>query len=204
MELSINWYYFTLGLVELILTFVVSILVVFLGQWVFSLFTNKIKENQELKKNNISVGIILASVIISMAIIIKSAVNPSVETVRELIRGGISFVDILISISFFLMFFIISGVVAIFIILLSSFIYSRLTKSIEEFDEIKNNNIAVAIVLGAVIISISFIVQDGVAALMTGLMPYSKDLPKTGDIPKETSFYIENSIKYFLNCVKLV
>ncbi len=198
MELSINWYYFTLGVIELILTIIISILVVFLGQWAFSLFTKNIKENDELKDNNIAVGIILASVIFSMAIIVKSAVYPSVETVRELIRGGVSFIDILISIAFFLMFFIIAGLTGIVIILLSSFLYSKLTRRIDEFEEIKKKNIAIAIVLGAVIISISFIVQDGISAVMSGIMPYSEDLPKIGDIPKETSFYIENSIKYFL------
>jgi len=105
MNLSIDWKLLSIGAAELILTLIVGIFVVFIGYKAFSVFTRSIKENEELKKNNIAVGILSASIIISMAIMMKSAIDPTISTLRLLIRDGINFTDILLSIVFFLMYF---------------------------------------------------------------------------------------------------
>lgn len=191
MNLSIDWTLLLIGIIELLLTIIVSVLVVFIGFKAFSVLTREYKEVDELKNNNIAVGIISASIIISMAILIKAAIDPSITTMRLLIKGGVSFPDILLTIAFFLMFFVITGLIAIVVIFLSSAMYNKLTKKINEYTEIKNNNIAIAIVFSAVIIAISFLVQEGVSAIVAGLQPWPEAI-KNDAIPTKVGFLIYN------------
>ena len=52
------------------------------------------------------------------------------------------------------------------------FLFSILTTGIHEFKEIKNNNISVAILVVAILISITIIVKDSIALLISSLIPY--------------------------------
>jgi len=47
-----------------------------------------------------------------------------------------------------------------------------MTNNIDEFKELKNNNIAVALVTGIVIISISIIVKESVYLILESFIPY--------------------------------
>jgi len=51
-------------------------------------------------------------------------------------------------------------------------IFIRLTRSIDEFAEIKKNNHAVGIFLSAFIISIALIIKPGVGKLLKGIVPF--------------------------------
>jgi uncharacterized membrane protein YjfL (UPF0719 family) len=200
MSLSIDWSLFSIGIVELFLTLIVGLLVVYIGYKAFTLFTKKINENEELKNNNIAVGIISASVIISMAILIKSAISPSITTLRLLIHEGITATNILLAVAFFLIFFVIAGIIAIVVILLATLIYNKLTKKIEEYTEIKNNNIAIAIVLAAVIIGISYIVQDGVSAIVSGIQPWPESI-QNEDVPTKVGLILKNILNHIRNFI---
>ena len=52
-----------------------------------------------------------------------------------------------------------------------------MTKSINEFQEIKKNNIAVAILTATIIISISLLVKESMYLLLETFVPYP-ELPK--------------------------
>jgi uncharacterized membrane protein YjfL (UPF0719 family) len=95
------------------------------------------------------------------------------------------------------MYFFIAGIISFIVIFLSAFIYNKLTKSIDEYAEIKNNNIAIALVLAAVLISISFLVQGGVSAIISGIQPW----PQIPDDIKKLSPNSED-IGLFFNYMK--
>ena len=66
-----------------------------------------------------------------------------------------------------LVFAIVFAVVAIYI---ASSVLGRLTKQFKEWDEIKKGNVAVALVMAAVVIAIAAVVSQGVASLLTALL----------------------------------
>ena len=47
-----------------------------------------------------------------------------------------------------------------------------MTKDINEFEEIKNNNIAVSIITSVIIISISLLAKDSLYLLLESFVPY--------------------------------
>lgn len=56
-------------------------------------------------------------------------------------------------------------------------VYTYLTP-INEFAELKNNNLAVALVVGSIIITLSLLTKDGVALLLESFIPYPEQYPK--------------------------
>jgi uncharacterized membrane protein YjfL (UPF0719 family) len=47
-----------------------------------------------------------------------------------------------------------------------------LTQGIHEYKEIRNNNLAVALIVAVTIISITLIVKESIAVLISALLPY--------------------------------
>jgi len=60
---------------------------------------------------------------------------------------------------------------------LSVKLFTLMTKSINEFEEISKNNIAVSILTATIIISISLLVKDSLYLLLESFVPYP-DIPR--------------------------
>ena len=61
--------------------------------------------------------------------------------------------------------------VAIVIGLISSYIYSKLTV-IDEFEEMRKDNIGVALIISSIIITLSLLTKSGVELLIESIIPY--------------------------------
>ena len=72
---------------------------------------------------------------------------------------------------YLLLFFGIATVIAFLVNLIGIGTFIRLTR-VKELEEIRRNNVSVAIVTGAIIVVITFFVRDGVVFLLESLVPY--------------------------------
>ena len=71
------------------------------------------------------------------------------------------------------LFFIIIIVIAIALVnFISIKLYVLMTKKVNEFEEISNNNIAVSILTATIIICISLLVKDSLYLLLDSFVPY--------------------------------
>ena len=66
---------------------------------------------------------------------------------------------------------------ALSICLLGILIYNYITP-IDEIAELKNNNLAVAMVVGSILITFSMMAHDGVVLLIESFIPYPEMYPK--------------------------
>jgi len=66
---------------------------------------------------------------------------------------------------------------AILIGLISTALYAKLTP-IDEFKEIKNNNLGVALIVSSIIITLTLMSKDGVALLIESIIPYPNLPPR--------------------------
>ncbi len=76
---------------------------------------------------------------------------------------------------------LLAGILALACILFSFWLFNKLTPRIDHFQEIKENNIAVALFMAIFIIAISFLISTGVSGLTRALIPF----PEVGSIPIE-------------------
>jgi len=160
-----------LSVIHLIMAVFVGVMVLYFTYY----FTNRIfrKKGIIAEKNNIAFGIFMSAILLSVGIVVSSAYSPSMSLLQILQKSAVSrlvlFLDFCM---YFLLFIAISLFVSFLIILVSIKFYTFLTTKIEEFQEISENNIQIALITGTIIIVISIFAKDSMAMIIESLIPY--------------------------------
>ncbi len=155
------------GISTLLLSLIMGIFILFIGFKMFSGLSKNINEEKEIKNNNIAVAILSGSFIFAMGIMMRSSVNPLIQSIFRAIfynDSGIS--GVMGQLSIALLQFIASLVISIISLWFGVKGFTWLTKNIDEFDEIQKNNIAVAILMASIIITLSLFLQNGLEKLL--------------------------------------
>ena len=161
------------GVLQLLLSLFIAIVFIYAGFRFFHKRIKSINEIEELKKNNIAVAILNASIILALVIMVKNAIEPAITVFSLALKNpDATFASFFQTAGIMLIQIIVAGIIAYISIYLAINFYTHLTKDIDELGEIKNNNIAVSIVLGVVIISISLIMQQGIKSILDAIIPF--------------------------------
>jgi uncharacterized membrane protein YjfL (UPF0719 family) len=158
------------GLIQLLISIIFAVLALYIGFAVLSKITKGIDEEKELAKGNAAVGIIVASVFVAIALVVQSGVSGISVGINKALSVGILSIDGLLAVCVAFIQLILGIVLAIAAIYLALNILDKLTKGIEEFEEIKKGNVAVALEMGGVIIAVAVIVQSGVIGITAALV----------------------------------
>jgi len=151
------------GVIQLIIAILLAVVALYIGYSTFSKITKGIDEIQELKKGNVAVGIIIAAIFFAIAIVIQSGVAGISIGITSALGGDwwslvAAFLQLILGI-----------VLAIATIYLALNILDHLTKGINEFDELKKGNVAVALMMAGVIVATAVIIQSGVIGITSAL-----------------------------------
>lgn len=152
-----------IGIVQLIIAIILAVVSLYIGFAFLDKMTGKIDEEKELVKGNVAVGILVASIFVSIAIVVQSGAEGISIGLKGAING-----DIYLLISSIIQ-LILGLVLAIAGIYLSLNVFDKLTKEIDEFKEIRNGNIAIALEMAGVIIAVALIIQSGVLGITSSL-----------------------------------
>ncbi|HPA07475.1 MAG TPA: DUF350 domain-containing protein [Methanoregulaceae archaeon] len=152
------------GLIQLIIAILLAVVALYIGYSTFSKITKGIDEIQELKKGNVAVGIIIAAIFFAIAIVIQSGVAGISIGITNALAGDwwsliAAFIQLILGI-----------ILAIATIYLALNILDRLTKGINEFEELKKGNVAVALMMAGVIVATAVIIQSGVIGITSALI----------------------------------
>lgn len=160
------------GIITLLVSGILGVLVIHTGFVLFQHLTGRIHEREELERNNIAVGILCAAYILSLGIILKTALQPVMQTFFLMVYGDqFAPLEIFQAAGIMLVQLVLSLVIAVLSLLMGLWIFGRLTRGIDEFAEIARNNIAVAIVQAAVLIVFALFLEQGVARLLHTIVP---------------------------------
>ena len=164
---------FISGLVQIALSLVIGVLFIYAASRVFRKMIKGIKETEELKNNNIAVAILNGAIIIALILVVRSSIESAITIFGNTLRNP----DAVVSAYFqtaliMLLHIIIAGLVAFSAIYFAMYFFMWLTKDLDELAEIKNNNIAVSLLLGIIIISIALLLQPGITTILDSLIPY--------------------------------
>ena len=158
------------GLAQLVLAVILAVVALYIGFSVLTRITKGLDEEKELAKGNVAVGIVVASVFFAIAFVVQAGVTGVSTGLSKALGIGILTLDgiLIVCASFFQL--VIGIALAIGAIYLALNVLDKLTKGIEEFEEIKKGNVAVAIMMGGVIISVAVIIQSGVVGITNALL----------------------------------
>ncbi|HUT38893.1 MAG TPA: DUF350 domain-containing protein [Methanoregula sp.] len=158
------------GLIQLLISIIFSVVALYIGFTVLSKITKVIDGEKELAKGNVAVGIIVAAVFVAIALVVQSGVSGLSVGINKAVSVGILSIDGLLAIGVAFIQLILGIILAVGAIYLALYILDKLTKGVEEFEEIKKGNAAVALMMGGVIIAVAVIIQSGVIGITAALI----------------------------------
>jgi uncharacterized membrane protein YjfL (UPF0719 family) len=158
------------GIIQLVIAIILAVVALYIGFSVFGKITKGIDEEKEIARGNTAVGILVASVFLAIGIVVQSGVSGiSVGISQAMNVGFLSSLGIAIIVVSILQ-LVLGIVLAIVAIYLALNILDKLTKGIDEFEELKKGNVAVALEMAGVIITVAIIIQSGVMGITAALI----------------------------------
>ena len=158
------------GIIQLIIAIILAVAALYIGFSVLNKITKGIDEEKELAKGNVAVGIIVAAVFFAIAIVVQSGVAGVSVGVGAALSSGLGSTDAYIAIGVAILQLILGIVLAIAAIYLALKVLDRMTKGVEEFEELKKGNVAVALEMAGVIVAVALIIQAGVLGITHALI----------------------------------
>jgi uncharacterized membrane protein YjfL (UPF0719 family) len=152
-----------LSVAQLAIAIVLSALAAFLAFYLLQAFTRKLNAWQGLQQGNTAIGIVLGAAVVSVAIVLRPAL--SVDTTSWDV-GSALIGKVLLAQAMQLFVGLVSAVVTL---ALALFIFAGLTRGIDEIDELRKANVAVAALLAGVVIGVGVMVSQAMAHLMAAL-----------------------------------
>ncbi|PKL70362.1 MAG: DUF350 domain-containing protein [Methanomicrobiales archaeon HGW-Methanomicrobiales-1] len=158
------------GLVQLVIAIIFAVVALYIGFSVLGKITKGIDEEKELAKGNVAVGILVAAVFVAIALVVQSGVSGLSVGINKALSLGILSVDGMTVVGVAIIQLVLGIVLAVGAIYLALNILDKLTKGVEEFEELKKGNVAVALEMGGVIIAVAVIIQSGVIGITAAIL----------------------------------
>ncbi len=159
---------FVLALLEIILSLVVSVVIIFAS---YKIMKRLFFTNEDVEGQNMAFSIFTGGVVLSIGIIL-SEILPTITNVIRVATTQPEAVDSFQIVQYSLLYLGIGFVISILINASVFLLFSMLTRNINEFQAIQQNNVAVAILVTAILISITLIIKDSISLLISSLVPY--------------------------------
>jgi len=163
-----NTQLFTLALLEIVLSVLITVIIIFAS---YKILKNLFFKKEDISGDNLAFTIFTSGIILSVGLIL-SEILPSITNVIRLSSTQSEAIEPLSIIKYSGLYLFIGFVAAVFINGAVFLLFSVLTKGVNEFKEIQKNNISVAILVVAILISITLIAKDSIALLISSLIPY--------------------------------
>lgn len=161
---------FTYALTELFFSVILGITLLYLTYKSLHKFFQK---KYKIKDYNLSFSIVISSILLSVAYLISDIKSPILNSIKMVssqadYQGSIIFDGFKYT---FLFLFIVIVAISI-IIFISIWLFTLMTKNIDEFEEIKKNNLSIGLLLSVIIFSISLMVKESLYFLIETFVPY--------------------------------
>ncbi|MDD1704637.1 MAG: DUF350 domain-containing protein [Methanoregula sp.] len=158
------------GLIQLVIAVIFAVIALYIGFSVLGKITKNIDEEKELAKGNTAVGIIVAAVFVAIALVVQSGVSGLSVGINKALDVGLFSLDGMLAVGVALIQLILGIILAVGAIYLALNVLDKLTKGIEEFEELKKGNVAVALEMAGVIIAVAVIIQSGVIGITASIL----------------------------------
>ena len=168
------------GLLNFFVSVFTSFILIFGSYRLFLLITPRFDEERQLKKKNVSIGIVLGGIFLGEAIIVREAIYPVMAVIQIFVLGEEhSAANFFKMLGFSVGYVLLSGLLALASIMFSLWAFNKMTPRLNELEEIKDNNVAIALFVALFILAICLLMSSGVSGLTRALIPF----PDIGTMP---------------------
>jgi uncharacterized membrane protein YjfL (UPF0719 family) len=136
------------------------------------------RKRYDIQHNNLAYGVFMASVLFSVGYMMSSVIDPLLSLFRILANDDRSAVALIGSFLVYGGIYIgASYLLAIGICWVGVQLYTWITP-IDEFKELKDNNVSVALVVASILVTLSLLSHDGIALFIESFVPYPSQPPR--------------------------
>jgi uncharacterized membrane protein YjfL (UPF0719 family) len=148
------------SLAQLAIAVILSAIAAYLAFYLFQWFTRGLDEWEELRQGNVAVGIVLGAIVLAVAIVLRPAltVNTALWDVgRNLYLRTLLAQALQLGAGLLL---------AVITLALALYLFAALTRGIDEIQELKKGNLAIAGLLAGVVIGVALLVSQAIGQIM--------------------------------------
>lgn len=161
--------YLSSSIIQTVISLFVGVLTVFVT---FLLFRKVFTRKYEIEIDNIAFSILLGSIIISVSYLMSGLSKPIANVLRVLSSDLAQDEFVWNAFQYSSAFISIGLVTSLLINVIGLIMFVKLTRGINEFKEISEDNVAVGIITGCIILGLSFFVREGLIQIIEAMIPY--------------------------------
>jgi len=159
-----------LGLIDVFISMIFTVFVIWIT---YQVVQRIIFRNNTGEAGNASVAVLLSAIILCMGILIQESANPIMNAFRLFLNQDLSYQAIFLKMLKVMGIYLGMAVVFGFIInLIGILLFTSLTRNINEWQAIRENNISVAILTGVIIIVLTLAFKDVMSLIFESWVPY--------------------------------
>lgn len=159
---------FYLALFEIIFSLLISVGVIYVS---YGILRRVFFKQNDLSGKDMAFTVLTSGLVLSIGLILSEILPQITQVVRVATTQGSS-PDYKTIVLYAALYLTIGFFIALMINIAVFGLFSLLTQGIHEYREIRNNNLAVALIVAVTIISITLIVKESIAVLISALLPY--------------------------------
>ncbi|HAS39332.1 MAG TPA: hypothetical protein DCS93_02580 [Microscillaceae bacterium] len=163
------------SLYDTILSLIFGLVTIYISLRVIDKLVLRESTLKMVKEGNTSIAIFKGVLIICTLLLTYNSIESSGAALRTMVfnyGGNLTGKIFLISLGYFLLFYAISLVFSVLVILISFYVYIKATVDLDEIAEIKKNNIAVSISLSLVIFGMTLFIRPSLDKLTQSFINY--------------------------------
>lgn len=142
---------------NIIIAVILGVVASYIGVWLFTKSTRHLDDWGEVRRGNVGMGIVMGSIIVGIALILKPAVD--LPLTSEMTNPLLILVGELAGI-------VLGLFLAMSAIVFSLGVFDRLVGDIDELSELQRGNTAVAVIMAAVVLAVSYLISGAVASII--------------------------------------
>jgi uncharacterized membrane protein YjfL (UPF0719 family) len=143
-----------LSLAQLAIAIILSAIAAYLAFYLFQWFTRDLDEWEELRQGNPAVGIVLGAIILRPALAVSAA---AWDVGRNIYLWVLLAEALQLAVGL---------VLAVITLVLALYLFATLTRGIDEVEELKRGNLAIAGLLAGVVIGVALMVSQAIGQIM--------------------------------------
>ena len=155
-----------LSVLQLVVAVLLAAITAYLGVFLFEKATADIDEWEELRKGNVAVGVVLGAIVLSVALILRPAMSTSAIN-WDVGTQSYPYYALLIEV----VQLAVGLVLAVACIAFALWLFARLTRDVDELEELKKGNMAVAALLAGVTVAVALLVSTAIDGIIAGVIP---------------------------------
>ena len=159
-------------LLQSVIAFTIGVVSLFL---VYKIMNIYLKRTFGIEEVNTAYATLQVGILLATALLISSVEGPGMNAIRFLNQDSVSSTTVITSLGYVIMFLII-GIIFSFIVVAGGIVVLFQLTHVNEWEEIKKNNIPTALISAALILGLAIIMKDHVASVCEMLIPYPEVL----------------------------